>query len=367
MDAPAKNTALDDPIGRSRFGELMLRLYRRPAAFISAIIVALYVIVGLLTFLPVFDRHADLDGSDQLKKDGLIWQIVGKEYAPPSFVSSAAAPPEDPELPPPTGAAASAERVPHGGPIDLLLGTDILGRSVFWHVIYGTRVALTIAVIASALSLTIGTVLGVLAGYFGGIVDAIIIWVVNTVSSVPWILLTLAIIFVLRASFQVAKSDAQDAPQGTTKAAPAGDRDLEAVILAMGLTSWVGLCRLVRGEVLSIRERDYVVAARAMGLDTPRILVRHILPNITHLIIITFSLGAVDFVQAEVVLTLLGLGISAKPSWGRMIDDAKLELLRGVWWQFAAATIAIFVLCLALNLLGDFLRDVLDPRLRGAD
>jgi len=139
------------------------------------------------------------------------------------------------------------------------------------------------------------------------------------------------------------------------------------IILALGLTDWVTICRLIRGEVLKHRDRDYVQAARAAGVGTPRILFRHILPNVFHLVIITFSLGAVGYVQAEVVLTFLGLGITSRPSWGRMIDDAKLELLRGVWWQAVAATVAIGILCLALNILGDALRDALDPRLRGAD
>jgi peptide/nickel transport system permease protein len=142
---------------------------------------------------------------------------------------------------------------------------------------------------------------------------------------------------------------------------------LPVVIIALGLTDWVGLCRLLRGEVLKHRERDYVIAARAAGAGHIRILFQHILPNVFHLVIITFSLSAVGYVQAEVALTFLGLGITSKPSWGRMIDDAKLELLRGVWWQITAATVAIFVLCLALNILGDALRDALDPRLRGVD
>jgi peptide/nickel transport system permease protein len=139
------------------------------------------------------------------------------------------------------------------------------------------------------------------------------------------------------------------------------------IVLALGLTSWVGLCRLIRAEVLKHRERDYVVAARAAGVKNARILFRHILPNVFHIVIINFSLGLAAYVQAEVVLSFLGMGVTDRPSWGRMIDDAKLELLKGVWWQMAAATAAIFIFSLAVNIFGDALRDALDPRLRGVD
>jgi peptide/nickel transport system permease protein len=134
--------------------------------------------------------------------------------------------------------------------------------------------------------------------------------------------------------------------------------------LALGLTDWVGICRLIRGGSSSIATAIMSGCLRAGGRAA---FFFHIFPNVFHLVIITFSLGAVSYVQAEVVLTFLGLGITNRPSWGRMIDDAKLELLRGVWWQAVAATVAIGILCLALNLLGDALRDALDPRLRGAD
>ena len=116
--------------------------------------------------------------------------------------------------------------------------------------------------------------------------------------------------------------------------------------------------------MLGQRERDYVVAARAVGLGDARILFRHVLPNVFHLVIIDFTLNMVAFIQAEVVLSFLGLGIVDQPSWGRAIDEGRLELMRGVWWQVAGATLLIFVLSLALNLLGDALRDALDPRLR---
>jgi peptide/nickel transport system permease protein len=237
----------------------------------------------------------------------------------------------------------------------LWLGTDIGGRSVLYRLLYGTRIALTVAILSSVLTIVIGTVLGIVAGYFGGWIDSVIIWLFSTVSSVPDILLMTALAYAVKeraVTFHGQEYKLTGIP---------------TIVIALGFTSWVGLCRLMRGEVLKHRDRDYVAAARAVGVGTPRVLFRHILPNVFHLIIITFTLGIVGFIQYEVVLSFLGLGITDRPSWGRMIDDAKLELMRGVWWQLAAATFAIFLLSLALGMLGDELRDALDPRLRGVD
>ncbi len=239
--------------------------------------------------------------------------------------------------------------------IALWAGTDFLGRSVLWRLLYGARVALTVAVLAATLSSIIGTTLGLLAGYFGGWVDNLIIWLFSTVSSIPWILLIMALAFVLKG---------QEVTLFGHKFPLTG---IPSIVIALGLTSWVGLCRYVRGETFKLREQDYVTTARAVGVRTRGVLFRHILPNVFHLIIIDFSLGLAAFVQAEVVLSFLGLGVTNQPSWGRMIDDAKLELLKGVWWQMAAATVAIFVFSLAVNIVGDAMRDALDPRLRGVD
>jgi ABC-type dipeptide/oligopeptide/nickel transport system permease subunit len=311
---------LQEDSSRSLWSDAWKRLSRRPAVLICMGIVAVYVLIALWTFLPNFF-------SSRIEK------VVGDVYQPPSLTS-----------------------------INLLLGTDIQGHSVFWRLLYGTRVALLITIFASILSLGIGVTLGIVAGYFGGWIDEIITWLYTTVSSIPWILLMIALVYALKGTtFPWLRVQNYRVRFEYTEADP-----VFLIILALGLTDWVGICRLMRGEVLKHRDRDYVHAARAAGVGTPRILFRHILPNIFHLVIITFSLGAVAYVQAEVVLTFLGLGISDRPSWGRMIDDAKLELLRGVWWQAVAATVAIGILCLALNILGDALRDALDPRLRGS-
>jgi ABC-type dipeptide/oligopeptide/nickel transport system permease subunit len=307
-DAPASGPAR--PVARTAWGQLV----SRPRTVFCLSIIGLYVLAGVASFLPILDRATVA--------------TVGGIYDPP-----------------------------HLGPHPAAwLGTDILGRSVLWRMVYGTRVALIITVGTSVLSLGIGTALGVLAGYFGGWVDAIITWLFTTISSIPWILLVVGIMFALQ-GYEFASGQSFKERFG----------DLPAIILALGITDWVGLCRLLRGEVFKHREADYVTAARAAGAGTPRILVRHILPNVMHLVIITFSLSAVGYVQAEVALTFIGIGVSEKPSWGRMITDSKLEILRGVWWEAVAASAAIFAISWALNIVGDALRDALDPKLRGRD
>jgi len=292
------------------------RIRANRLAMICLVILAVYVLVALIGFTGILNKPVEAK--------------VGDSYGAPSVHK-----------------------------ISLWLGTDIFGRSVLWRLLYGARVALTVGVLSAVISSVIGTVLGLIAGYFGGWVDNLVIWLFSTVSSIPGILLIMALAFVLKGRELPFVHDAQGHPVALT--------GIPVIVLALGLTSWVGLCRYIRGEVLKLRERDYVAAARAIGLRNTNILFRHILPNVFHLIIIDFSIGLGGFVQAEVVLSFLGLGVTDQPSWGRMIDDAKLELLKGVWWQMAAATVAIFVFSLAVNIIGDALRDALDPRLRGVD
>lgn len=305
-------------------------LLSRPVSVACLVVVATFVLLGMLSFLPVLQKRASEPLAPVVLADGS--ELT--EYAPPSLSEFPAR----------------------------ILGTDILNRSVFYRALLGCRTALLIAALTGTVALAIGVTLGVLAGYFGGVVDDVVNWLIATLSAVPWILLVLALGFVLRGMDINLLGLLGREPDGTASYVPIPE--LAIVILAMGLTDWVGVCRLIRAEVLKQRSLDYVAAARALGLSQPRILFRHILPNTLHLVIITFTLGAVGYVQAEVALTFLGIGITDAPSWGRMIDDAKLELLRGVWWQFAAATVAIAALCLSLSLLGDTLRDILDPRTR---
>lgn len=244
-------------------------------------------------------------------------------------------------------------------------GLDFQGHSVFWRTLYGARTALLITALTSVLVLSIGTVLGLTAGYFGGWVDDAITWVYSVVSTIPWLLLVIAVTYTLQQNAAVDGNAGATPGRLAAALADVFPRDIMIVVFALGLTDWVSLCRLIRGETIKLRDSDMVAAGRALGLSEARILFRHILPNVSHLIIITFTLGAVGYLQVEVVLAFLGLGVTTKPSWGRMIDDAKLALMRGVWWEVVAATAAIFVICMALTLLGDALRDALDPKTRG--
>jgi len=229
-----------------------------------------------------------------------------------------------------------------------IFGTDIFGQSVFRKTLYGAKISITVALCASLISLAIGVPLGAIAGYFRGFADEIIVWVYSTLSSVPYILLIMAFAVVLR--------DKTIFGHKLT--------GIAAVYLAIGLTSWVGICRLIRGEVIKHKDREYILAARSYGCGKVRIVFKHLLPNVFHLIIIDFSLRFVGFIHAEVILSFLGLGEATRPSWGTMINDARIELSRDVWWQMAAATAAIFFLSLALNIFGDALRDSLDPKLK---
>lgn len=219
-------------------------------------------------------------------------------------------------------------------------GTDIFGRDVFAKVVHGTQIAMSVGLFTALIAIPIGVILGAVAGYFGGWVDDFITWLYTTFSSIPNIMLLISITMIL-------------------------GKGIFAVYIALGATSWVTLCRLIRGEVIKHKEREYVQAAGAIGGGHFRKLFLHILPNVTHIVIINTSLQFQFAIKSEVILSYLGLGVQGEPSWGTMIDDAKLELARGVWWQLAGATLAMFLVVLAFNLLGDALRDSLDPKLKG--
>ncbi len=288
--------------GRSLWADAWRRLLRRKLVVVSLIIIAVFVLIAL-------GVYTGLIASDWSEE-------VGKRYQKPSLE--------------------------HG------FGTDFLGRSVWRKTLYGAKVSLTVAFLASLISICIGLPLGAIAGYFKGWIDDLIVWLFSTVQSIPHIVLILAFAFVMKGK--------------TIFGYPL--RGISVVYLVIGLTSWVGLCRLIRGEVIKHRDRDYVTAARAYGCSRGRIILRHIIPNVLHLVIINFSLRFVSFIHAEVILSFLGLGVKGEPSWGVMIDDARQELYRGCWWQLAAATLGIGLLSLALNVVGDALRDAMDPKLR---
>lgn len=230
-----------------------------------------------------------------------------------------------------------------------LLGTDWAGRSVLLKTLLGAKVSMMVGLLANVIAVPLGLILGAIAGYYGKRTDDVIVWLYTTLASIPGIILLIA----MRYAF---------------KDITIGGLDLtgiHGVYIALGLISWVGTCRLVRAEVMKIREFDYVMAARAIGTPGFMILLRHVLPNVLHIGIINFSLGFVGAIKAEVILSYLGLGVEVgTPSWGSMINAARLDLFVGRYWELTAAVGAMFFLVLALNIFGDRLRDVLDPRLR---
>jgi peptide/nickel transport system permease protein len=222
------------------------------------------------------------------------------------------------------------------------LGTDSLGRDVLRQVVQGTRIAFEVGILTSAIAIPIAVILGALAGYFGRFVDDFIVWLYTVFDSIPGLLFILAIAIVV-------------------------GKGLVGVCLGIGLTTWVGLCRLIRGEFIKHRDRQYVLAARSLGVGSFSIMFRHILPNVFHLVIISFSLRFPGAILTEVVLSYLGVGVQGEPSWGIMISDAKLRLWQGHWYELGGATVAMFFIVLAFNLFGDALRDALDPKLRTAE
>ncbi len=219
------------------------------------------------------------------------------------------------------------------------LGTDGLGRSVALRLVQGTRIAFYVGVLTSLIAIPLGVVLGLLGGYFGGKIDSLVVWATATVASMPGLLFILAISLVV-------------------------GKGLLGVIVGIGLTTWVGTCRTIRAEVMKHKDRAYVQAAKTLGYSDWRIMFRHILPNVAHIILIQFSIRFPSSVATEVFISFLGIGVQGEPSWGVMINNARMRLWQGVWWEMTFTTIAIFMLVLVFNHLADYLRDRFDPALR---
>ena len=220
-----------------------------------------------------------------------------------------------------------------------VMGTDNLGRDVAQRLVQGARIAFHVGIMTSLIAIPLGTLLGLLGGYFGGKTDSLVVWLTATVASMPGLLFILAISLVV-------------------------GQGLLGIYLGIGLTTWVGVCRTIRAEVMKHRGKAYVLAARTLGFSHARIMFRHILPNVAHIILIQFSIRFPSAVATEVFISFLGIGVQDEPSWGIMINNARLRLWQGVWWEMAGVTAAIFALVLTFNHLADYLRDRLDPALR---
>jgi len=287
---------------------------------------------------------------------------VAVTYAPPTFLGPEA----------PLGApAAAAEAAPQGALEDygipdpladdlaeiarelagasatetraatLALGADKWGRDVLKKAVKGTETSLFVGLVAAALAAFLGTLFGALAGYRGGWIDDLFNWLYSVFTSIPYLLLVLAV------------------------AAVVNQKGILTVILILGLTGWTGIFRLIRAEYMKHKAREYVLAADAIGASEGRRMFVHILPNVSHVVLVQLSLHVVLFIKSEVILSFLGFGVGVDTvSWGSMLAEAQSELILGKWWQIAAATFAMAVLVTAFSLLTDALRDALDPRLK---
>jgi ABC-type dipeptide/oligopeptide/nickel transport system permease subunit len=280
---------------RNSLGRRALRqLLRRRQVVACFVIVALYLLVAVLGIVGLLPDYQER---------------IGGAYEAPSLATIAS-----------------------------LLGTDIFGRSVLYKILAGTKTAMLIGVMVPAIAIPIGIALGAIAGYYGGWVDGLVVWLFSVISSVPYILIVIAISFVL-------------------------GKGMLAICVAMGTVGWVGLCRLVRGEFIKHRTREYALASRLLGAGDFTIIFRHIMPNVLHVAIITASLQVLGAIKSEVILTYLGVGIQDGSSWGTMIADASGELVQRIWWPLTGVVVAMFFVIYALNVLGDALRDALDPKL----
>jgi len=241
-----------------------------------------------------------------------------------------------------------------------VLGTDKVGQDVLYLALKSVRTGLVIGTLTTLIMLPFAVLLGIMAGYFRGWVDDVIQYVYTTLNSIPAVLLIAAAILMM----QVYVANHADSFESISERA-----DLRLLFLCMilGVTSWTGLCRLLRGEVLKLSEVDYVQAATAFGVGHMTILMRHILPNVLHIVMITIVLDFSALVLAEAVLSYLNIGVDPSTiSWGNMINSARLELAREpvVWWSLAAALGFMFAMVLSANLFADAVRDAFDPRLR---
>ena len=303
------------------WGEAFRRLARNPSARTAMAVIGIYATIGLA------DSVGWYDAATQERRtviDAIFERKPERTYSEPLAEMT-------------TGEAKPQKiREKH------ILGTDSIGADVFYRTLKGVRTAFQIGGMTVLIVTPLALLLGLTAGYYGKWRDDVITYIYTVLSSVPGILLQIAMVLVL-------------------------GKGIIQICLALGITRWVGLCRMVRGETIKHREREYVRSAKALGVTDMVILVRHILPNLLPVVIISTTLGFSSLVLSEAILSYLGVGVPDNVgSWGNMIDAARDELARDpvIWWNLAAATGAITGLALSLNLFGDALRDAVDPRLR---
>jgi len=222
-----------------------------------------------------------------------------------------------------------------------LLGTDDLGRDILSRLIWGGRVSLTVGLVAVSISITLGMLVGALSGFFGGIVDTLLMRFTDIVISFPYLVLMIVIASILKPS-------------------------IYNTMIALGAVSWPGTARLVRGEILSLKQREFVEAAHSLGIKPGRLIVRHLLPNAFAPVVVAATLGVAGAILAEAGLSFLGLGVPQPiPSWGNMLNAAmRWKVMSKMLWMWIPPGIMVFLAVISINLVGDGLRDSLDPRLK---
>lgn len=239
------------------------------------------------------------------------------------------------------GAATAPERAAAGRRATLPFGGDKWGHDIVKKTIKGGETSIVVGLAAAALAVGIGTVLGALSGYWGGVVDDVFNWFYSIFTAIPSVLMILAVAAVLQ------------------------QRGVATIVLILGLTGWTGPYRLIRAEYIKHKGREYVLAADAIGASHWRKMFSHIFPNVSHVALVQLSILVVGFIKAEVILSFLGFGVPVGVvSWGSMLNEAQNELILGRWWQLTAAAIAMALLVTAFSLLTDALRDALDPRVK---
>lgn len=224
----------------------------------------------------------------------------------------------------------------------LPFGADKWGRDIIQKTIKGAQTSITVGLIAALLATFLGTIFGAFSGYFGGWIDDTFNWFYNVFTSIPYLLLILSVAAVLQ------------------------QRGVSTIILILALTGWTSTFRLIRAEYMKHKEREYVLAADAIGASNYRKMFAHIFPNVSHVALVQMSILVVGFIKSEVILSFLGFGVPVGVvSWGSMLNEAQTEIILGKWWQLVAATAAMALLVTAFSLFTDALRDALDPKLKG--
>ncbi|HEX2620627.1 MAG TPA: ABC transporter permease [Phototrophicaceae bacterium] len=324
---------------RSLWGDAFYRLLHNRAAILGAVIIVLNIIIAI--FAPTFAPKAFDDA------------ILADNNAAPKWITQIF----------PTMRPKS-----EGGYITVseayALGADKLGRDLLSRLIYGARISLAVAVIGPSFSIIIGLTVGLIAGYTGGQVDNLLMRFVDVMYAFPTLLLIILLLAVFRTSFHDQEPGTLAYTLDQLDASIGG---LLFVFIGIGITAWMGMARLVRGQVLSVRELAYVEAARAIGARSSTIIIRHILPNIIGPLIVAETLAIPSYISYEAFLSFIGLGVRPPtPSWGSMISEGA-QAIQTYPNQTIFPALALFLIMFAFNFLGDGLRDALDPTMRGVD